>query len=151
MVWHFNCFTWWILFQKLVNVRIYIKWFFPLMNEGYVKDHQDCFSLEQLCLCLQTPAFLACLQNKISLPGVLMAFLNCLHPTQHLRMKCSFMKKTAEQFNGKRQLYFFLCFLSFCREFFTPLPSASVLMTKRRRRSFLFNILKTSYASYGTH
>lgn len=28
MLWHFNYFTWWFLFQELVNVRIYIKRFF---------------------------------------------------------------------------------------------------------------------------
>lgn len=28
VLWHFNYFTWWVLFQELVNVRIYIVFFF---------------------------------------------------------------------------------------------------------------------------
>lgn len=142
MVWHFNYFTRWVLFQELVNVRIYIKWFFFFSPWIWIKTTRKIItavshwnSRANACKHL----LLHCVYRTKYHCDVLTAFLGCLHPTRQLRVECCMMKNSSVQWKKTALFFSSYCVLSHSHwETFTPLLSASVL-TAKGRRSFLFN------------
>lgn len=148
MVWHFNYFTRWVPFQELVNVRIYIKWFFFFFPLDFELRSSRLFLIGTVVLMLANTCFCSVFteQNITVWRFDCISRLSASH-TQ-LRIKFIYDKRQLNISTEKDSSILFVTFCPFAVETFTPLPSASVL-TAKGRRSFIF--LKTSYSSYGTH